>query len=130
MRMIKFRGKDIYNDQWIYGLVQHIAPKNDWGIEYIVDDNGNYGVVEIDIKTLGQFTGLSDKDGKDIYEGDILGKESFVPWAVVWDEWGACFAVYNVNDPNKTLWGFNANGSFTHTIIGNIYENPELLEVE
>ncbi len=72
-----------------------------------------------------QYTGLKDKNGKEIYEGDILRLDSWTePQEVTWNECGFCL----------TYKGLNASIHYIHhagikqaTIIGNIYENPDLL---
>lgn len=79
--------------------------------------------IEIDSATLGQYTGLKDKDGVKIFEGDILflktGHHERKTKAVKWSDSSACFCVYD---------GLALFGGSGCEVIGNIYENPELLE--
>ena len=70
MRTIKFRGKSILYDEWLYGDLVHSADNKRFGI--LVNDKYSYDECEVVPDTVGQFTGLYDCDGKEIYEGDIL----------------------------------------------------------
>lgn len=118
MRMIKFRGFNAKNNQWLYG--SYILNR---GAHFVAPDEFADGKTwddyEVDPATVGQFTGLTDKNGKEIYEGDIIRHKDMVkPYHVIYD--GRQFT------PND---GFRSLSYPKHwEVIGNIHDNPELLE--
>jgi uncharacterized phage protein (TIGR01671 family) len=80
---------------------------------------------ETDTWKVMQFTGLHDRNGKEIWEGDILGFDRFSHWVVVYQ--APSFCIYNVCDPTVIHTITLGNIDFRE-VIGNIYENPELLK--
>lgn len=137
MRELKFRGKRLDNGEWAYGYLVELF--TEVGERYVIDacrhfDRDNYSLdaVEVDPQTVGEYTGLKDENGKEIYEGDILsseypvkGKRNCHP--VVWGS-GRWEVDHIVNDCCRA-WRGDLNGHHaSEEVIGNIYENPELLK--
>jgi len=142
MREIKFRGLDPISNEWVYGdLIHGVGSKSDK--VYILPDRINLANVKncdpidgvcVEPKSVGQFTGLKDKNGKEIYEGDILSEKWLVE--VYKNEEGTYMVRFHLNhfanrprSLNKYLLERDVAGTsdIDNFIIGNIYEHPELL---
>lgn len=126
MREIKFRGRDICTGEWLYGDLRQRAGCLPSIIRSFCN-NGKLDYCETPIHrdSLGQFTGLHDKNGKEIYEGDIIR----------YDMGGECEVSYCVGGG---FAGFDLSPAFHDEehhltdveVIGNIHDNPELLKTE
>lgn len=117
-RKILFRGKRVDNGDWVEGDYQHNE-----GHPSSVIFGRNWGFHVVISETVGQYTGLTDKNGRRIFEGDVLKAENpkpFSPYiaAVKYEEARFVWGVYNL-------------GEFENPeqleIIGNIHDNPKLL---
>ena len=121
MREIKFRGKSKTDGEWFYG---NLYDKDTSGRTHICTTKK--GCLDIDPDTVGQFTGMKDKNGKEIYEGDIYisdkGGINEVSW-VIGD--GCNFSGFDFA-PFHHIEGVISDIE----VIGNIHDNPELLKGE
>lgn len=130
MRTIKFRGKDCANE-WVYGDLIH--KRHDPGEVYIQDERGLGS--DVPLGTVGQFTGLLDKDGKEIYEGDIIMSDrnrDVVRHEVFYNEDEASFCAA-LNGRRDSFFGTCSIRKewierCEKRVVGNIHDNPELLE--
>ena len=130
MREILFRGKRTDNGEWVEGYL-YITHNGEHEISvYNEEVNIERWTHEVDQSTVGQYTGLKDKNGKRIFEGDVAkvlqGKYKDI--AYVGFENGA-FMLYpkTGNIYERTLWEYWYN-DWDVEVIGNITDNPELLE--
>ena len=144
MKTIKFRGKRFDNGEWVYGYYARLRNEfNEWHCimteedasdNYIKDCNGyNMIYTPVNHDTVGQFTGLYDKNGEEIYEGDILqwGEGDYKIKQVVMFLHGAfgykCDPYTFVSYVGNSNFNFCAKGTDNRfEIIGNIHDNPEL----
>ncbi len=113
-REIKFRGRDAEGVRgWVYG---YLVYRN--GMAWIVNELGDFKVIA---GTEGQFTGLRDKNGKEIYESDIVRGDwhwdGWRPHVIEWPD-----DVYDLRE--------SCLGGEDLEVLGNIYENPDLLEMK
>ena len=134
MREIKFRGKRLDNGEWVYGyyfikerdIEDGIIWRDIPQIQQRYGDHFQY--FDVDLATVGQYTGLHDKNGKEIYVGDLVAVADYANWEgvykIIWDEKNLMYMLEAFGDREK-LCEFNE-----YLVKGNIYENPELLEVE
>ena len=123
MREILFRGKA--STEWVYGDLRHI---NDGRVA--VRKDGEIYPYEVIPETVGQYTGLIDKNGRKIFEGDIVYCKSRLDNAnmVVIFECGQFRMVLSENYRSyQTNSGFYDINCFDKEVIGNIHDNPELL---
>ena len=145
MREIKFRGRKS-NGEWIYGDYHKRAGGVHCIIKMEPDENGKvvYTVHQAVPDTIGQFTGLRDKNGKEIYEGDILRgfeypfydaqEDAYNYYAIVdWDDEEAQFYAYHDLARGAQVRGVSCGVGVDMKdlremeVIGNIHDNPELL---
>lgn len=127
MRTIKFRGIDIETGQWINGdLIQYKGYLPNIHFSYMSNDKLRYGQCVVKKETVGQFTGLLDKNDKEIYEGDILGKEGSHNCVVEWNNILAHFQGTWANMP-ITACDIHTIVQYDYKVLGNIYDNPDLL---
>jgi len=141
MRDIKFRGKRIDGKGWVYGYL--VENENDIYRAFIVtsarwdiDENGCTDLLETELyevipETIGQYTGLHDKNDKKIYEGDISKVKGFnYPQKVVFEDKSCCFSIISSESDDVYYGIYEDKGKRPCEIIGNIYDNPELLREE
>lgn len=120
MREIKFRAKikNPHVDEWVYGYLVS---------ECYINEKNKLGYTPVRKETVGQYTGLHDKNGKEIYEGDILQIDIERAW-VMWNEKYGYFELVPIGDYyfDSPVIG-EAIEYIDSEVIGNIYENEGLL---
>lgn len=136
-REIKFRG-NTREGQWVYGDLLHIAGGtliyhgSDADYDKSKDDKIAIGLYHDEVsvvypETVGQFTGLYDENGKEVYEGDIvvvIDLDVSEIGVVVYDNRSMAFCV----KPREEIAFFAGDFNYIYKVIGNIYDNPSLLK--
>lgn len=131
MREILFRGKRADTGDWVKGFyIQKPNPFSEDGkpIRHCIVDLPPFGY-DVDPETVGQFTGLLDKNGTKIFEGDILSDPEYPKYTTGAIYYGSCNCsccggVYGFySEENADL-----RNADSLTVIGNVYDNPELLK--
>lgn len=147
MREIKFRAKRIYSGEWVYGqlviphiertrilpdgTIKTIGPQKDAAIyNDLIDPREPWKTVDPD--TVGQFTGLTDRNGEEIYEGDIV----IIYWFEDYEDtslkgivtWRDCAMKILIQGEEKEYYNSLVADPFTtYEVIGNIFDNPDLI---
>lgn len=147
MREILFRGKSVNNGEWAEGflVIDTIFCEDAAPVKHYHIDEMNLGTFPVefqsgisetvDPETVGQFTGMTDKNDKKIFEGDIVKDESGVAYPVVYGLTGFFLKYASPHShgfhydllPLSNYW--HAHGAIIE-VIGNIHDNPELVEVK
>ena len=130
MREIKFRGKRLENGKWIYGDLYHAGDITcicDWSIRPNTVEN-----FAVDPATVGQYTGLQDMNGEDIWEDDIMcipetDFNAEIVGRVLYEDGSYYIIPFNGGHLWGLYWSLRKHDA---KLIGNIHDNPELLKTE
>ena len=135
MREILFRGKrKDFDNEWVYGF--YTLYNNNRGMKPTIvtgTEENCFILIEVIPETVGQYTGLTDKNGKKIFDGDILAFSDRLTY-VHWHEYCGCWDcsyIKSVDGKKTSHEERNPNRwRFTAEVVGNIHDNPELLKEE
>lgn len=132
MREIKFRGKRVNDGEWVFGFLSKGRLEGYKGntLQPCVDREENGVMISsvVDPETIGQYTGLKDKNGKEIYEGDIIyshhaGDTKAGP--VVFSDIHHSYIIDYPPKNGRQQWQLMHGKEHCYEVIGNIYDNPE-----
>lgn len=128
MREILFRGKRVDNNEWVYGFLSKSRGNNHF-LSLCIDHEENGVMLSsiVEPETIGQYTGLSDKNGTKIFEGDIVlynGEKHIVVFETRGEN-----SYFGIKIDHIETWGFCLSvPAKLMEVIGNIHDNPELAE--
>ena len=128
MRTIKFRGKDIIHNKWLYGLYMPPFYEKDT-MSYIYEiveceNHFEYISTQVTTESVGQFTGLIDNNGVEIYDGDILELDG-VYIVIIYNEKEAAYYAKSKKSEFR-IWQ-ELIDDFNLKVVGNTSDNPELI---
>ena len=128
-RTIKFRGKRIDNGEWVHGSLDLTDKRAVISWDRIDNDGDTVPwFANVYPATVGQFTGLLDKNGREIYEGDIISLRDYIAEV----RWNSNLSAFCIRFSFESELGIKPLGSWIDrrrrcNVIGNIHDNPELL---
>lgn len=137
MREILFRGKRKDNGEWVYGYICYYGFTGEENTYIVPNYASALYSIEVDPETVGQYTGITDDNGKKIFEGDILNvinpdDDDYDYITKVYFECNTLCVDVEGQDYDYTSIGFAVeiwdNECDRVEVIGNIHDNPELLE--
>ena len=120
MREILFRGKTVCDGDWVYGGITWNPSRKKFFI------HTDWEEAKVIPETIGQYTGLTDKNGTKIFEGDILHAEqgNFVV------RWSESICSFVAGEKERMRPCMNSGTMNCCEVIGNIFDNPELIELD
>ena len=126
MREIKFRGRSCLSGEWVYGDLIH---RQIWGEALLVirvQDDGFYEMLEYKVipETVGQYTGLKDMNGMEVYEGDVVEMHIGEHRSGIY-EWQSTHILFDLRFDLESI-----SHAESIEVVGNVHDNPELLEEE
>ena len=121
MREILFRGKRTDCEAWVEGDLIQAFRGNQLSSCSIMPNTPTAYCWKVDPETVGQYTGLTDKNGVRIFEGDIIRFEDDIGYVIYTED----YARFLVDSPNRYI---SMDYSSEFEVIGNIHDNPELLQ--